>query len=190
MESLHGWHNNLRFDLLHKGLIGKRNRRNSSHTPCVEPCVSFSDAFVILGQGEDFIGLTISEHKTRQLNSIQKLFNYHLLTGFSKLRICKHGDEFRFGLSKLVENHHALTSCQAIGFKYIGWCYSFKIGKTFRKGVFGKTFINSSGNVMALHKGLGKLFTAFEFCALLARSNQRDMCQLLIRSKKINHPFH
>ena len=175
LESKHSWFHDLGFNFLYKSLIGKRNWRNSTHTPCIKPCITLSNSFVILGHWKDFIRFSICEYKTRQLNSIQKLLNHHLLTGFSKLGVSKHGSEFRFGVGKLVENHHSLSSRQSIRLEHIGGHNRFKVSKTLCQSVFGKALICCRWNLVALHKGLCKFLTALKFCPLFGRAYHRNM---------------
>ena len=53
--------------LLHEGGIGKRHRRDSSHTPCVQTSIPFAYTLVVLGGREYQVGISIGQDKTTEL---------------------------------------------------------------------------------------------------------------------------
>ena len=66
-ESLNSWFYDAILYLLHEGGIGKRHRRDSSHTSCVQTSIPFAYTLVVLGGREYQVGISIGQDKTTEL---------------------------------------------------------------------------------------------------------------------------
>ena len=119
LQTLNGRLDDAVFHFLHPFLGGKGYWRDAAHTSCVQSFVAFTNAFVVLGLGQDLIMLTIGQHEHRALYTTQELLDDHATGGIAK-HTAQHLLQLFLGFFKGGEYQHALSCAQTVGLQHIG----------------------------------------------------------------------
>ena len=152
-------------DLLHELFIGERDRRYGTHAAGVEARVALADTFVVFGRGEDLVVFAVGSHKDRAFDAAQELLDDHAGAGDAELSV-EHCGEFLFCGVEVVEDHDALTGCEAVGLEYERRFYCFEEGLSLFEVCFAEGAECGGRDSVAGHECLGELLAAFEAGAL------------------------
>ena len=161
-KTFNGWFNDACFDFFHQNSVNVRNRRNRSHSACIQTCVPFANAFVIFGGWQYFIAFPIGQNETAQFNSVQKFFDDHFRTCCTKFLVHQHISQFILGFRQIVNDQNSFSCCQTISFQDIRRLQSFQKIATFLHRFSCKTIVSRCWNMVFHQKFFGKLFTSFQ----------------------------
>ena len=157
-----GGHDDPVLDLMHEILVGKGHRRDGSHAAGVQAAVAFANAFIIFGRGQQHVRFSVGEHKTRYFYPAEIFLYHHPAACRSELPVEEHGAEFLFGFIEIIEDEHSLASRQAVGLQHIRGFEVFEIFQSLFQFFPVEGGMGGSGDAVAVHEALGKVFAAFQ----------------------------
>ena len=117
-QSFDGRTDDLFIHLCHIGFIGKRDGRNGTHTTCVETCVAFADTFIVFGYREHFVVCPVGHDEYRAFDTCHELFDKDCLAGVAEHSV-QHIAQFLFRFFQCIEDQHAFTRRQTVGFQHV-----------------------------------------------------------------------
>ena len=94
--------------LFHKYLVGKGDRSYTSHATGIQAFIAFTDAFVIFGNRQNLIVLTVCQHKYGALYTAEEFFDNNCGAGLAK-HTAEHFFQFPLGFFQCRENEHTFS---------------------------------------------------------------------------------
>ena len=155
-QTLYGWTDNAVLYLLHPLLSGKRHGGNATHTTGVQTSIVLANTLVVLGLGQNLIVFAISEYEHRALDTAHELLDHYATRSITE-HTAQHLLQLFLGLVECRQNQHTLTSAQAVGLQHIGSLECLQELQSLFQVFAIKGLIAGCGDVVTLHKGLGKI---------------------------------
>lgn len=100
-------------------LVGKRNRRYTTHTTGVQPFVAFADAFVVFCFGQNLVVLSIGQNEYGTFYTAQEFFN-HYGGGSVTEHSAQHFFQFFLGFFQGGQNQYAFPAQRPSAFSTYG----------------------------------------------------------------------
>ena len=188
-QTFHCRANYIVLHLLHEFLVGKRNRRHTAHSTCIQARVVLTNALVVLCLRQNLIVLAVGQYKDRAFDATEELLNHDRGTGIAK-HTTEHFLQFLLCLVECRQNEHSLTCAEAVSLQHVRRLQRFEKAKSFFECFAREGAIGSRWHVVTLHESLGKFFGTFEDGTLLGRTDDRDRFQLLILLENIVDTLH
>ena len=178
-QTLYGWTDNTILYLLHPLLGGERHGAHATHTTCVQTGIMLANTLVILGLGQNLVVLTVCQHEYRALDTAHELLDHHAARCVTE-HTTQHLLQLFLGFFECRQNQYALTGTQTVGFQHVGGFECLQELQTLFQVFAIKGLIAGCRNMVALHKGLGKILRAFEHSTGFRRTNHGYVLGALI----------
>ncbi len=163
--------------LFHVCRVSKRDRSYATHSACVEPFVSFTDAFVVFGYGKYFVVLTVRQYEYRTLDTAQELFNHNGCRCGTE-HAAEHFFQFFLCFIQRRKDENAFPGTKAISLQYVGSFQRFEESEALFE-VFGSdAFVAGCRDVVAHHEAFGKFLASFQLRSFCRWTDNSDVFQL------------
>ena len=132
----------------------------------------------------------VGQHKHRQLDTTEELFDDHTMGGCAELGGGQHLFQLMLGFLQVVQYQHTLAGGKAVSLQHVG---GFERGQellTLFQGLGGESAIRCRGDTVALHELLGKILAAFQHGTLRLGADNHHVLQVVTLLKIVSNTGH